>query len=154
MIPDSPESCSSITNPLFVEISRKRIELIDLMDCIDYTTESVCVELDGTVTDTITDNEQKLADKGAAVIAKLSILRAVSDGSQDAQAFTEGLRGEYLAALADGSFTAVLADFSTPTETFPDACAEYADYTDLTQLINDVSDACSFDAWLQAIITS
>ena len=153
--PSAPESCSSITNPLFLEINRKRIELIELADCIAYSTEDVCTTL-GTDTDAIVAaNTAQLTDKGAAVIAKLNVLRAVSDDpEEDPETFALRLRGQYDAAVAAGEFELVAADFTTPTETFPEACADYASYDALNQLIADVSDACSWDAWLQELINS
>jgi hypothetical protein len=154
-IPDAPESCSSITNPLFLEINTKRIELTVLTDCIAFSTEDVCTALD-TDTDAIIDaNTAQLTDKGAAVIAKLNVLRAVDeDSEQDPETFALALRGEYEVAVFDGDFEPVDADFTTPTETFPEACANFASYDDLNQLIADVSDACSWDAWLQELINS
>jgi hypothetical protein len=119
-IPDAPESCSSITNPLFLEINTKRIELTVLTDCIAFSTEDVCTALD-TDTDAIIDaNTAQLTDKGAAVIAKLNVLRAVDeDSEQDPETFALALRGEYEAAVAAGEFELVDADFTTPTEIFP-----------------------------------
>ena len=154
-VPDAPESCSSITNPLFLEINTKRIELIVLTDCIAFSTEDVCTALDTDVDAVIDANTAQLTDKGAAVIAKLNVLRAVDeDSEQDPEAFALALRGEYEAAVAAGEFEPVAADFTTPTETFPEACADFASYDALNQLIADVSDACSWDAWLQETINA
>ena len=154
-IPDAPESCSSITNPLFLEINTKRIELIVSRDCNAFITEDVCTDLDND-TDAIVDaNRAQLTDKGAAVIAKLNVLRAVDeDSEQDPEAFALALRGQYEAAVFDGEFETIDADFATPTESFPEACTDFASYEELNQLIADVSDACSWDAWLQELINS
>lgn len=154
-IPDAPESCSSITNPLFLEINTKRIELIVLTDCIAFSTEDVCTALDTDTAAIIEANAAQLTDKGAAVIAKLNILRAVDeDSEQDPETFALALRGDYEAAVAAGEFELVGADFTTPTETFPEACADFASYDELNQLIANVADANSWDAWLQALIDS
>ena len=59
------------------------------------------------------------------------------------------MTGAYRAALASGAFKAVPADFSTPTKNFPEACEGIADYAKLNKLIADVTDANSYDAWLQ-----
>jgi len=154
-IPDAPESCSSITNPLFYEIQTKRIELIVLTDCIAFSTEDVCTTL-AINTDAIEDdNSAQLSVKGAAVIAKLNTLRAVDeDSEQDPETFALALRGEFEAAVAAGEFVLVATDFATPTEAFPEACADFASYDALNQLIADVSDACSWDEWLQELISS
>jgi hypothetical protein len=152
-IPDSPESCSSITSPLFLQISQTQAELTGLQDCIDFTTTHVCTELADTVSTTVADNQAQLAEKGAAVLAKLDILAAVSAEEDEApEAFALRLRGDYQADLAAGDFSLVDINFGAPTETFPAPCSDLASYDDLNQLVADVTDACSFDAWLQAAI--
>ena len=94
-----------------------------------------------------------MQEKGAAVLAKLDILAGVSaEEDEEPEAFALRLRGDYQADLAAGDFSLVDINFGAPTETFPAPCADLASYDDLNQLIADVTDACSFDAWLQAAI--
>jgi hypothetical protein len=54
--------------------------------------------------------------------------------------------------IINGDFELLPADFSTPTEVFPDACTGYATYVDLEDLVEDAVEACSLDAWLDQLI--
>ena len=76
-IPESPESCAVLVDPLGVEINRKVQELIGQRDCIDFSTNLVCTELDATTAQTISDNRHKLSEKAAAIVAKLESLAPV-----------------------------------------------------------------------------
>ena len=150
--PDSPESCSSITNPLFLEVNFKIAELTDFKDCIAFIRNFVCSELDAAVFQIISDNSDQLIQKGQEVVDKLNILNPVlAEEGEDADAFALRLRNQYLADVEAGFPTAV-ADFSTPTETFPEACTDLASYDGLNGLIANVEDAFTFDAWLQELI--
>ena len=75
----------------------------------------------------------------------------LGDG-ETGQDFAAGLLGEYQADVAAGTFALVDIDFATPTETFPVACTGLATYDALSELVEDVTEACSFDAWLEAKI--
>ena len=41
-IPESPDSCSAIIDPLFLEVNQKITELTEQRDCIDFSTNLVC----------------------------------------------------------------------------------------------------------------
>ena len=98
---------------------------------------------------TIEDNEPQLNEKAQAVIDKLNTLYpAESQEEETREEFAIRIRSDYIEALNAGGFELVDIDFGTPTEEFPSACAGITTYDDLQELINDVTDACSFDAYV------
>jgi hypothetical protein len=149
-IPESPEACSSITNPLFADIQDKITELTDFLDCIEFTTNQVCAEVDAAVSNTLSDNIPRLEAKGGEVVAKIQRLYPViADEGEEIGAFSERILGEFAAALDSGDADSVAADFGTPSDEVPGACAGLdVSYDDLNNLINDFTQACSFDAYL------
>ena len=148
-IPTAPDSCKSVTDPLVEAINKKIAELKDLTDCMAFISKHVCSQLDALATETKHQNLPKLDEKAIEAVAKIQLLYPVlmQDG-EDRENFAKRMRAEYIADVTSGAFTPVEVDFTTPTEHLPDACDGIADYTGLLQLILDVKDACSFDAWL------
>ena len=89
-------------------------------------------------------------EKALEVVAKLNLLNPVLIGEDEsAKEFAERMRGDFNADLESGAFEAVEIDFSTPTDMPIEACEGIADYSMLDGLIRDVTDAYSFDKWLQ-----
>ena len=82
VVPESPDTCFSITNPLFLQIQSNVFEITDYMDCIDFTKEHVCGELADTVTQMIADNESQLDVLAGSVFDKMNILLP-SEGEGD-----------------------------------------------------------------------
>lgn len=149
-VPETPEACSSITNPLYNDIQNKIVELTDFLDCVEFTTGHVCTEIDATVVSTIADNVPRLEAKGLEVVAKLNRLYPViGEEDEDRATFAERILGEFLVALEAGDAENVEADFDAPSDLVPIACGGFGiDYTDLNKLITDFAQACSFDAYL------
>jgi hypothetical protein len=74
VVPESPDTCFSITNPLFLQIQAAVFEITDYMDCIDFTKAHVCGELADTVTQIVADNEPQLDVLAESVFDKMQIL--------------------------------------------------------------------------------
>ena len=74
VVPESPDTCFSITNPLFLQIQAAVFEITDYMDCIDFTKDYVCGELTDTVAQIVVDNEPQLDVLAESVFDKMQIL--------------------------------------------------------------------------------
>ena len=131
-------------------MKNKIVELTDFLDCIEFTTDYVCTEIDATVESTITDNLPRLEAKGIEVVAKMDRLYpAIGEEDEEREAFAGRVLGEFLAALEAGEAENIAADFDTPSAEVPDACdGTDLTYDDLIPIINDFSQACSLDAYL------
>ena len=149
-IPTAPDSCKSVTDPLVEKINKKIGDLKWLEDCMDFIAKHVCGELNELAVNIKHENSPTLDDKAVEAVAKLQLLYPVlKEVDETREKFAERMRANFVADVTSGAFTPVDVDFTTPTEELPDVCEGIADYSGLLQLIIDVKDACSFDAWLQ-----
>jgi hypothetical protein len=152
-VPVSPDSCSSVTNPIFQDIQSSIVELTDFLDCIDFTRTQVCTDLQAQVRDIQMANMPILDDKAVVILQNLQILLpALGNEGEDLEFFAIRMTQQFNDDIINGDFEHLPADFSTPTEVFPDACTGYATYVDLEDLVEDAVEACSLDAWLDQLI--
>ena len=149
-IPDDVDSCEALLKPYQDEIEANLAALNDELDCIAYTSTTVCQELRDTVQGLLDDNADLLPDLQARIDSVLDDLILVEGSELDRQAFDLELQPLF---DIDEDRPRMESPLVLPSEQVPETCAGVTSYNDLLLIQGISARMINYEKWLMDRLT-
>ena len=149
-IPSDVESCEALLTPYQEEIEANLAALNDEIDCIAYTSTTVCAELRDAVQALLDENADLLTDLQTRIDIVLDDLILIEGSELDRQSFDLELQPLF---DIDEDRPQIESTIVLPSEAVPDTCAGVTSYNDLFLIQGISGRMLSYEKWLMDRLT-
>jgi hypothetical protein len=144
-LPETPEMCADLLDPIEAAIDGSVAALTRAQDCTVWITKTVCLEVNDQLSDILDASENYLEIFPRIELLLADILTIEGLEGEDLDDLEARLRGEY---FVGDSVNSVDSGIVLPSASLPEKCEDYASYSDVESRMGLVSDLLSFEQWL------